>query len=72
MIRLVHSALPVGPTGAILAGHIFFDLAVSKAKTPEELRDVLDQFAQYALTEVWPDGWPTVSDLVLLVRGSSV
>jgi|688.fasta_scaffold1237733_1 hypothetical protein len=68
MIRLVHSALPVGPTGAVQPGHIFFDLAISKVTTPEELNELLDQFSQYALTEVWPDGWPTVSDLVLMLK----
>jgi hypothetical protein len=70
-IKLVVDALPKGPTGAAQPGHFLFDMAVSKVNKPEELYDVIEQFGRYALTEEWPDGWPTVSDLVLLVRGSS-
>jgi hypothetical protein len=68
MIELIRNALPVGPTGSELVGHIFFDLAVSKVSTQDELDDVMHDFAQYAIDEVWPPGWPTVSDLVLVLR----
>ena len=64
-IDLVWRALPRGPMGHALAAHFVLELLLPRVADPAELDELLGMFGQYALDEVWPPGWPTVSDLVL-------
>lgn len=70
MIELTRSALPLGPAGHELGGHMFFDILISKVTNHDELGDILTAFQSYVLTDEWPAELGTVSDLVKLLHDS--
>ena len=67
-VRTVRDAIELGPAGHEHSVHFWFDLAISKCESQDELDAVLDRFTRFIVLGEPLVGLPTASDLVKVLR----